>query len=344
LEMVARYAIDDADPREDDWRHEAYSGHRVLGGSVLLAGLNSTRGAAALAIAAILSADHSKLAYLEDAVERLARDRTSAVRACAIRALLVLLGIDEARALALFESLIADCDDTVLATEDAQRFANYVLHHDPSRVIRIIARMLTSPDEQVAYVGAELATMAWLLYPDHENLRKEAEEAGPAARAGCARIYAGNVTNPRFKARCAGPLMDCFDDQDERVRESAVGLFWQLSSDDLEVIEDVCLRFLDSGSYSEHSGRLIHELEQSRANLASVVATLAQRFVAEAGRKASDIRFAEAGNARVVSGLLVRNYSSATTEAERNRSLDLIDQMFEIGAFGVGDSLADYER
>ncbi len=344
LEMVSRYAIDDEDPREDRWQHEDYSGHRVLGGSVLLAGLNSTRGAAAVAIGAILSADHSKLSSLEDAVQKLAVDRTSAVRACAIRPLLVLVGIDEARAWALFESLITDCDDTVLATEDAQRFVNYMLHREPSRVLAIIRRMLASSDQQVAYVGAELATMAWLLYPDHDNLRKEAEEAGPAARAGCARIYAGNVTNPRFKARCARPLMDCFDDHDKRVRESAAELFWQLSSDDLEVIEDVCLRFLDSRAYSEHSGRLIHELEQSRANLASVVAKLAQRFVAEAGRKASDIRFAEAGNARVVSGLLVRNYSSATTEAERNRSLDIIDQMFEIGAFGVGDSLADYER
>jgi hypothetical protein len=344
LEMVARYAIDDEDPREDDWRREAYSGHRVLGGSVLLAGLNSTRGTAALAIAAILSADHSKLEHLEDAVESLVRDRTSAARACAVRPLLVLIGIDEARARALFEALIAGCDDTVLATQDAQRFVNYILHREPLRVLAVIRRMLASSDEQVAYVGAELATMAWLLYPDHDNLRKEAEEAGPAARAGCARIYAGNVTNLRFRARCAGLLMDCFDDQDKRVRESAVELFWQLSSDDFEVIEDVCLRFLDSGAYSEHSSRLIHELEQSRANLASVVAKLAQRFVAEAGRKASDIRFAEAGNARIVSGLLVRNYSSATTEAERNRSLDLIDQMFEIGAFGVGDSLADYER
>jgi len=45
-----------------------------------------------------------------------------------------------------------------------------------------------------------------------------------------------------------------------------------------------------------------------------------------------------------LSKLLVRLYSQSTDEAVKTRCLDLIDRMVQLGAFGLADALAAYER
>ena len=91
--LLTAYASD-PDPEREEARTEAFTGDYFYGGDFLTAGLNSTRGQAALSAASLLfrSADH--VDALVPTVDALTQDDTVAVRVCAAEAVTALLNHD----------------------------------------------------------------------------------------------------------------------------------------------------------------------------------------------------------------------------------------------------------
>jgi hypothetical protein len=201
--------------------------------------------------------------------------------------------------------------------------------------------MVGSSVEQVSSPGGRLAAVAWLL--DLEPTEAWIA-SGPAARAGAAAVIAGQIRHPGFQERCAPHLRAAFSDPADTVREAATQVFWNLEPDELERLEDVCMDFLSSASRAKHLGQLLHSLDQSRAFLPRVAEAIATAFLDVAGDKLTDIRFAEAAQAEMVGGLIVRTYSATPDRRDQDRYLDLLDKLLERRAFGVEKWLADFER
>ncbi len=85
LEIVAFYATKDPDPNQELWRTEASAGQAFFGGSIDMAAINSTRGAAADAVGRLIAFDPSRLQTLLPTVEHLVADNSIAVRAATAR-------------------------------------------------------------------------------------------------------------------------------------------------------------------------------------------------------------------------------------------------------------------
>jgi len=114
--MVAAIAIGDPDPAErvpaEDWN----------GGSVDIAALNSTRGAAALAIGNLVAEEPTRLRLVQRALDRLVADPQPEVRAAAAAAVAPLLLIDPTLALTMFHDAVDDVPGEVLGSRYVQHF------------------------------------------------------------------------------------------------------------------------------------------------------------------------------------------------------------------------------
>ena len=86
LELVAQIATENPDPREDVWKIDAGGGQPYYGGDILGAGMNSARGAAALAIADLVVVDEGRVAVLGPAITKSCGDPLASVKACAAQA------------------------------------------------------------------------------------------------------------------------------------------------------------------------------------------------------------------------------------------------------------------
>jgi hypothetical protein len=76
LELVAHIATDDPDPNQDVWKIDAGGGQPYYGGDIHGAGMNSARGPAAEAIAALVVVDETRVPLLAPAIAKLSHDRS----------------------------------------------------------------------------------------------------------------------------------------------------------------------------------------------------------------------------------------------------------------------------
>ena len=148
--MLLRVACDDPSPESDDGS-----------GEPLTQAINSGRGAAAVAIARLLFADRNRWSDLKPTVEKLVRDHVLAVRSVAVKCLSAVLDSDREDALLLFEEL-EDGADSILGTRHIERFIQYAIFRDYSRVRPILHRMLASTSIAAVEVAARQVVIAAL--------------------------------------------------------------------------------------------------------------------------------------------------------------------------------------
>src|SRR5207249_686192 len=121
--LIERYAS--ASDPDGEWAHtDAGDGTPYFGGDLFLAGLNSTRGEAALAAAAALFSGANHVDRLVPVVRQLAVDDNLGVRTCAAEAMVALLNHDNDAALELAERLV-DAPIDVLDARTTERLLTY---------------------------------------------------------------------------------------------------------------------------------------------------------------------------------------------------------------------------
>jgi hypothetical protein len=142
--LLEKYASDE-DPDRESARTEAGSGQPYYGGDLLTAGLNSTRGQAALDAASLLFAGDDYVDQLTPIVEALVVDEILAVRVCAAEAVVGLLKHAPNLALDVTERLL----DTSIDVYDARTVEHllvYAVLRAPGRFGPALARALEGPD------------------------------------------------------------------------------------------------------------------------------------------------------------------------------------------------------
>jgi hypothetical protein len=343
IEIVAWYATNDPDPAEEVWCKRAPGGQFYYGGAPDMYGLNSTRGAAANAIARLLFDKREPKDVLVVAVDRLAHDISIAVRSQAIYALLALLNARSDLAIPWFVECVS-LDPILLGTRFVEHFIYYAGHRDYAAIRPVIQTMLASVDAKTVELGGR---MCCLLALDVDVAKPDADQAragSGAMRKSAARIYATNVAHKEVGTMCRQLLLPFFADAEDSVRAEAAAAFRNISELDAAEQGELLAAFLDAKPSSTALEPVIRALEDSPVRLPDLVCRLVEAGLETFRAEAGDIRKAGAMVASDLSKIVIRLYTQSDDVKIKDRCLDAIDRMEHAGFFGLAEELGKVDR
>ena len=343
LEAVSYYAMHDPDPDEDIWRNDTGGESRYYGGDPYQHGINCVRGQAGEAIATLLDSNQTRLAALRGALEALSQDRIVSVRTCAVDALLPLLNFSRDFAVKLF---VAACSGRreMWRTHPFERFVHYAVHTHYDRLRPVLQAVLRSGDEGAADRVARQIALAELNDVDVGSDGEQVRTGSAAMRKAVAGIYARNVAKEVVGAACMKRLGSFLDDTDETVRSEVSTAFFDVSDEWLLRSREFVLRFIESKAFESGPYDVLRVLEESNLAVPDVICRAAERVLGFLGEEGTHVAYHGSMVAKSIATLVVRQYQQAADASLRRRCLDLIDQMQELGYFGIDSELAKLER
>lgn len=315
----------DADPDEEAADNGSYMGDH------LTAGLNCTRGQAALAIARVLSKHQYCSNDVRAAVAHLADDDFLSVRHHAAQAVLALATHDESLALDLAEHLIRK-DIRVLSGRHGQHLLRWAIGKAPQRFAALLSNGLHADDAVAQETGK---TWAILRYHDElpRGMPTNASDLDVAARLGAAKIYAESV------AECLDDLFGLLDDEHEDIRHAVARSVWKIETLDTGEVGQLLQALLRSKSRTEAVNDLIHCLSEYKLLYPDNTFQAIELALETSGSDIGDIRTAASIIATDLWKLLLRIYKQGNS-GDRERCLDLIDKLIELkirGENGLDD-------
>ena len=344
LDLVAWYATEDPDPRQDWWQTPASSGGDPFPGEdILTNGINTNRGRAAQAMAGLIEVDHRRLARFQPALERMVNDPSVAVRSCVAQSLLAVLRHDRNLAVNLFQQL-CNTDDALLQTHFVERFLLFALQTHFQELSPILVRMVSSQLPGVASTGARQACLAALHIPEAAGLARICLSGSEAQKIGAAQVMAANVGTATYRSFCEEALIGLFNDVNDDVRSEAAQCFSRFEGTQIEEYEHLIAQFVSSDAFQQNYVHLMMALEETTAKLPEVTLSACERFIDFAGPASSDIGTGTAFSADSVTKLTLRIYQQSTEDTIRVRSLNLIDKLMEHSAYGIEKALENFER
>ena len=343
LNILLCYALYDSNPDQELWQAQTPSGNVYYGGDVLTAGINSTRGSAVSAIARLIFADKNRAAYFQLSLQQIVRDRSIAVRCCAVEALTaMLLNYDRELAVSLFLEL-CKTEDALLGTNTVEHFLYYALPTHFQKLAPILERAIASDLPDVVKVGARQACLSSLSREEARSLAQRCLAGTQSHRIAAAEVYVANLQSAYLRQFCESGLIQLFNDPDEKVRDRAAKCFFRFEGEQLGEYVNLVEAFVASPAFENDCHDLIYALEKTTAKLPDVTCLVCEKFIDSYGSVA-DIRTRSAAKADEVSELLIRVYSQSQSQALRSRCLDLVDRLTQIGAYGLDKALQQFER
>ena len=338
VQMLCRVALDDRDPESDDWNIGSDEE------SPINQAINTSRGAAATALAQLLFADRSRWSILEPTIGQLVEDRVLAVRSVAVESLLAVLDARRSDALTYFKRLAEDAGP-ILGTRYVERFLHYAIFRDYPAARPTLMGMLKSSEPHVVQAGARRITVAALWLEEARGDELAVLEMGEHARAGAATVYASNLLDGTVGTECDKHLRTLFDDQSDLVRREASRCWVHLQPDQVAARGSLIGAFAHSLASARDVSLLAYRLKDARQPLPAEVYTLAERALEAFGFKAASIQNEEAGVAGELAALMVRLHEQTNDPVLRARVLTLIDQMIRSGFYGIDEQLRQqYDR
>ncbi|MFE6766647.1 hypothetical protein [Streptomyces sp. NPDC057689] len=312
---------------EQDIRDADAEGTRT---DLLTAGMNATRGQAALTVATLLSHGSEHLHALTPLVTRLANDPVLAVRVCAAQAVLALMKHDPQIALDTAEQLLNHQDANVYNASTTQRLLLNTLVREPSRFAAHLARALLEPGD-----AAELAGQSWAVATIQGCLTSElpnsTHELNALARRGAAAVFANNIDHYPH-------LVPLFTDDDIDVRKNASQGMRQAFNLLPAQADELVSAFLDSDAFPDHLEHLAFALYDHTGPLPAVAINACERIVQHAGRDLGDLRTHRAADGHHLVSAVLRLYRQSP-HPQRIRCLDIIDRLSQAGAYGLHAAL-----
>ena len=344
LDIVGWYATEDPDPDRELWRTPVpRSSDYYYRGDALEHGINTVRGRAAQAIAALIEGDPERIAYLHPVLERMVQDPSVAVRSCVAQALLAVLRFDRDLAVELFLQL-CDTEDELLQTHYVERFIYFGVQTHFGELSQVLVRMVDSQIPEVASVGGRQACLAALDFEEAAGIANLCLSGSEAQKLGVVQVMEANVSAATCRSYCEDVLIELFNDPYETVRVEAARCFLRFKGDQIGEYGRLINEFVSSRAFSQNYYPLLRALEQTTAKLPEATLLACERFVDIAGLAAADISTREAGDADTVIKLALRTYQQSSDDTIRARSLNLIDKLMEHGTYGINDALEEFER
>ncbi|ONF73868.1 hypothetical protein AVR91_0206385 [Amycolatopsis keratiniphila subsp. keratiniphila] len=298
-------------------------------------GLNSTRGLAAEAIGHVVFAQHNHGSRLVSTIRRLARDPILSVQAQAAQPVLALFNIDLDQALHIADDMFTTAPVEITYSNAVNRLLKYAIYRDGDRFARHLNRTLEAVDHFAVRAGhiwanALLNDLLPAACPAVPDALPEAARQGAAATIASAPHLATDI------------LIDLFDDQSPRVRKAASAAVRSLHEIDTARAERILAAFTVSPAFPENFEGLFRSLERSQRHLPPATISACERAVAQAGPDLGDLRTAHVATSRSIVTLVLRLYRQGDA-AMRARCLNVIDQLSDLGAYGLSEAL-QHER
>lgn len=329
--LIERYAK--ASDPDCEWaRTDAGGDTDYSRGDVYLAGVDSTRGQAALAAASVLFAGTDHVDTLTPVVASLAVDSNTGVRACAAESVVALLKHDTDIALDLAERLL-DVPTDVYDAPTIERLLTYCLLRAPKRFAPHLKRALDGSHAVAVRAGRSWAVVRYRAKLD-QSVTAEVSALPTPARIGVAEVWARNI------AECAREIGDLFDDPDTKVRETAAGGFRNLSDLAADDLEPLIQRFNNSAAFADQMDVLIGALEKLGTRLPPATLRVCVLAVNAGGRDLGDIRSARSLVGQDLIAVVLRLYRQGGPKT-RAKCLDVIDRLIEVNAHDIEKALAE---
>lgn len=304
----------------------------AAGGEIdlLTAGMNCTRGAAAMAAAQMLSRAGDHVDALLPAVERLAIDKVPHVRVAAADAVLMLLNHRRRQALEIALRLFSD-PTTVLAADTTERLLWHVVARAPQTFAPVLRAGLEGDGECGRHAGVMwAATVPYAELPT--GMVADVAALPLDARRGAAEVFAGDP------GAALEHLTVLADDDDDKVLSSVGRAARHLEQLDDQQVE-VMITVLWASRAREVSLQPLLDALERLPSLPAAALEVCSMATDLAGGEASDVRTGNAALARDALTLVLRLYR-AGDESVRSGCLDVVDRLSEVGAYGLADALA----
>jgi hypothetical protein len=340
IETVVSIAISDPDSGargpDEPWN----------GGSIDFAALNSTRGAAALAIGNLIAEEAARLSLVEPALRQLVLDPQSEVRAAAVAALVPLLHSNPDLALGLFHDAVREAASGLLGSRYVERFLHHAVqirrYPDVAEQLR---QMLADPGDDTRQIATRQLTLASYydasLDDDVDVLLASADDA---SRAAAVSIFADNISYAPRRDRSIAVVSTAFHDPEKEVRDAAQRAFHRLGDQPLSDHVSLIAAFATSPALADGAAAALLLLEESRQPLPPTVLDVCEAFVAAHKHDIGDISTAAAGDVTYVVRLTLRMHAQHTDPDVRRRCLDLIDDLVVLRAHNIESDLDAFER
>ena len=342
-------------------------------------GIDTARGSAADAVRRLIVHDTAYVQRFRVTLDRLIRDPSASVRACAAETLRAVAARDPRLGTQLFQAMNLS-EDRLLAAPEVYRFIRDGLRDRFAEMRPFVQRMLLASEPEVCEAGARLASLAALEHAgyaqhagaaqsagatDHPasaaqpavaamsarpedrsaaDLAAEAGRGGPAHRLGVAQVAAVNLATPEYRAWSAATLTALFADDDARVRRQAASCFRRLEDAPLEPHGDLIEAFCASEAFGDDPASILNALEASRERLPGAAGTVCEKFLDRFTEEARDVRSPRHADAHTVATLAFRTCRQHQDDERAPRALDLIDRLCLEAIGGARDALERFER
>lgn len=332
LELVAWYATEDPDPLQSSSPEPP--GHFNI---------VSTRGGAALSVARLIFRDQEHFTFFAPYLDRMANDPSDAVRTCVVEVLVSVLKYDPKLAVELFLEL-CDGEQSLLATEYVGMFFKYATHTHFMYLEPILSRMLESQDEAVAEAGARWMCYASLLVEDAQIHAARCISGTKSHRLGAAEIYAANLKSSKHEVVCERNLAKLFSDPEAEVRRVAAGCFLDFKGRKLRLRENLIKEFIASPAFEDEHESFFWALEESTVTMNEVILLASERVFELMGKDTGDVRGAAVRTSGRIAKLIVRVLDNSSNNSEKERCLNIVDEMERYGLYGMDEIRQRYDR
>ena len=294
-------------------------------------------------VARLLFDRPDRLERLRGAVYSLSHDRSTAVRSCAIRALLAVLDVDPQTAISWFLDCVS-AEAAILETHDVERFIRFAGHGSYAAVQPVLDAMLKCTLPGAVEAGSRQTCLLALSLDAAGEDAQRILKGTAIMRKAAAEVYAANAADQNIGATCRRLLIPLFADPDNSVRAAAGTVFRDLASlatpDQAELLQVL----LEASPGPAVLASAVHALEDSSVQLPDLVCRLAEACIEAYRAGAGDISSTDPMVARDLSKIVVRLYAQTEDPAIQARCLDLIDEMERHDFFGLSEELQRLER
>ncbi len=304
--------------------------------------MNCVRGAAGMAIGAILRNHTDCFETMRAALEHLCTDPHPAVRVAGIEACLPILAMDKDFALECFRNA-CESDVRVTASPAGVYFFNCGMENHATIVGHLIVQMALSDIPEVAQEGALEVAARWLFGQHFESELQTCMSGTTPQRRGIAQIAAEFVSKPEYFSECEPWVRQLMDDPDKDVR----GELHRLArSREILLTDrgiDLVRRFVKSLAFADDPTGLLYGLDEHSGDLipfSDVLFSAVEQFVGPLLEDSRDMRTAVQLDVSHLNRLLLRLYEQAESAGERgiiSGCLDAWDVMFEKRVGGAQD-------
>jgi hypothetical protein len=335
--VLADYALNDPDPCKELYRDKTPSGNYNYGGDAVGYGINTVRGHATWAITnhGFKTGDRESVFK---ALERIADDPFVSVRSCMIPNLMGMLKWDPKRTFAIFKKILNNMDIELLT--HSGRFLGYALDKNNFvEIIPFLKQMALNNEHDRSKSAGRLAMIAVLEgYHESETLLNELLPTSSGFRVGVADVCMHNIIHEEFKKICKDQLKILLNDYLDDVASNIAWHFKDLKVKDFDTVLFIIEKLSTSNIKNPHLNYVMVYLLKCVSLYPKKCIYLISNFVNIYNLNDQISIFPEV--IRIVTGA----YLKTSKDECREKALDILDEMYEVGYYNIRNLVADHDR